>query len=1311
MPRALNKEEVMRFRLVVNGNETQKALYDVEKRTRSLKEETKRLREDRRKLYREGKRGSAEYKKLSATIKENEGQLKKNRVEMNRLQKEIGITGLTMGQLRKRARFLRQTLNNLVPGSKQYKAFETELKAINARLRQLRVSATAGRSGILRLADGFNRFAALGASVIATTTGIVLSAQKMIDFNGKLSDSQANVMRTTGLTRDEVDELTKSFGALNTRTSRIELLKLAETAGRLGFETLPDIQAFAENMNMIKVALEGDLSEKQILDVGKMVDVYKVATKESTNYHDALNKLGSAINEVSKAGNNQAAFQVEFLKRAAGVAASANLSAETMLGYAAAFDEAGQSAEISGTAMNKVIINMFKDTETFARIAGVELEDFNKILNEDTDAAFKLFLKGLKGNNEGFKIMVKRLQELDAGGARGVAALTALANNIDTLEARQKTANEALKEGTSLITEYNLKNNNLAANLEKIGRRLKGIFITDGMKSFLNSSLEGIGKLIGAIKDVNEEFAKETAQTYETAKANQRLAAESSTLLSEYERLTSQGVEPNADEKERLEIITLRLQDRLGESVVSIDEETGALRINTEAVREQIKIKRLAADQEASQLASRLIGAKESLKELAVQEQDAEKQLERRRRLFEQVNKEELEALGGDGFDPYNVRGKAREQMEGYDEMIQASLHYQRIQKEITEQEDRRFDITKKLQQLNFSESDIERLFDMSSSNDFVKRMQKIIDDIDFLGGNEDALSPDSTKGKERLANLDRLENEMLRIQNDNARASAELQEDEFQKQLELEDRRYAESLQRLQKSLTDEEELRTLAQKRDAALATGDTERFKHFRDELELRRETNQSILEAMATDERTHQFKVAEIIENAQGRDIEQAQERYQKEKQARDTAFNNELAALDLNEDEKSKLIDAHRKQELENQKQYLEKLIKQVEDSFEKGMFKGFDLGLLNNEQTQALKDNLDDLKEKLSEVGVELGKLKGNDDDDEFSFDNPTRADIFGMTPDDWTDLFDHIEEGKVSIEDLAQVMQITTSIWGQYNQMRAAGDRKRLQEFRKEIDEEKRVEQKRLDQGYINQRQYNARIEALEAKQKEKEAELQYKSAKRDKQLKVTQAVSNGALAVTNALATVPFPEALIMEALVTAMTGLQVGTILKQPLPARGFEDGLYDVTREQDGKPFRAKYKGYSKSGLTDGPSLFIAGEEGRHRPEMIINGRDYANFDPGFKAALSRQLGRVRGYEDGFYPTDRERPNNTPANNDTDDVSSETQLLFISAVIDLKEAIEKMEKNGIPAFLTRSMGNARNLQEDIDNYNRTREKARI
>ncbi|QRE14598.1 hypothetical protein, partial [Flavobacterium psychrophilum] len=84
---------------------------------------------------------------------------------------------------------------------------------------------------ISSMADSFNKYSALGATVIAGLTGVALSVQKIIDINGKLSDAQADVSKTTGMTKTEVDDLTKSFGLLKTRTQRIDLLGIAAVGG------------------------------------------------------------------------------------------------------------------------------------------------------------------------------------------------------------------------------------------------------------------------------------------------------------------------------------------------------------------------------------------------------------------------------------------------------------------------------------------------------------------------------------------------------------------------------------------------------------------------------------------------------------------------------------------------------------------------------------------------------------------------------------------------------------------------------------------------------------------------------------------------------------------------------------------------------------------------------------------------------------------------------------------------------------------------------------------------------------------------
>jgi len=501
-------DEQMKLSIIIDGDQAQDELHKLDKSTRELRESNRLLLVEKQKLEKQGKQNSDAYKTVTATIKENNRVITENRNRTKELQNQIGLTALTMTQLRSKATQLRIQLNNTIPGTPEYIRLKNELKQVSDRMDELRGKAVATGLSLGKVADGFNRYAALAASVIATLTGMALSIQKVLDYNGKLSDSQSDVMKTTGMTKQEVDELTKSFGLLKTRTARIELLKLAEEGGRLGIEGVENIQKWVNVANQLKVALGDDLSETQIREVGKMVQVYRVGEETGRDFEGAMLSLGSAINEVSASGSNQAGFLVDFMKRTGGLSQIAKLSSADNLGYAATFDEIGQSAEVAGTVMNKMMTDMFAAPDQYAKIAKMNVGDFTKLLNTDFNAAMIAFLKGLDGNNAGLSLLTARMADLDIGGARGSAAIAGLASNLHILEQRQNTSNLAMMEASSLTDEFNIKNNNLAATLDKIKKTVVGWYSSETFIQWLTDAVNWFARFIGASEDTDGKMAR-----------------------------------------------------------------------------------------------------------------------------------------------------------------------------------------------------------------------------------------------------------------------------------------------------------------------------------------------------------------------------------------------------------------------------------------------------------------------------------------------------------------------------------------------------------------------------------------------------------------------------------------------------------------------------------------------------------------------------------------------------------------------------------------------------------------------------------
>ncbi|MUP44910.1 hypothetical protein E0K83_04010 [Gramella sp. BOM4] len=491
-------DEQLNVEMSINGvNKTQSEISKVQKSIRGLKNENEDLAAAKRKLLAEGKRESDQYKELTKKQRENRVEIDKLEKKSRDLQKTLGLTGMTMRQLEKNQKSLRSQMKQFVPNTPEWDKLNRELKETDKRLNSVRkeMGQTAGVMG--RMQKTFGGFGSLfigGFSIGAVLQG----GKKLLGMNAELSDSQANVQKTTGLTNKQVELLTKNLKTFDTRTPVNELLALAEEAGRLGKDSVEDVMGFVKTADMIRVALgddlQGDINENVQL-IGKLSTQYKVADKFGDGFGRGMERIGSAINEVASSGANQAGFLVDYLKRLVGVSSQANISAEQQLGFAAALDEAGQSVEVSGTTMSKIIVDMYSKADEYAKIAGMSTEEFSALLKEDANEALLTFLEGLEGNGEGLEQMTKKMDGLNLEGARSVAVLTTLAANTDTIRAKQEVANKAIAEGTSLTQEFNVKNANLAGNLEKIGNAIGNYFRNSALTNWLTEATSGLLEL------------------------------------------------------------------------------------------------------------------------------------------------------------------------------------------------------------------------------------------------------------------------------------------------------------------------------------------------------------------------------------------------------------------------------------------------------------------------------------------------------------------------------------------------------------------------------------------------------------------------------------------------------------------------------------------------------------------------------------------------------------------------------------------------------------------------------------------------
>lgn len=380
------------------------------------------------------------------------------------------------------------------------KRIGAELRAVRENMAEHNKQVVAAKGGYERLSSTITKLGGIAAGIV----GLQMITQQfgnLIRHAADLSDAQADVQKTTGLTRAEIQGLEKDLKGIDTRSSRTRLLELARDAGKLGITGKEAIREFVEEADKIDVALGEDLGEGAIKQIGKLANVFKTS----------MLNIASAINTAGASSEASEAYLVDFLARLGGISETAKISAGDIIGYGATLDSLGLQAEMSSTALNNFFIEFLKNTEQFGAAAGFAEGELSKLIgSEGTNAGFIAFLTKLREMNPEADAFLKKLESLGIDGARGSQVFLALSNNLGTLAEQQGIANTAFAEGTSVLEEFNTKNSNFAANLEKVNKFLFGKFMSSSLVKAVEDLFNWSAKLIAT--PVSEKMNEERIQ-------------------------------------------------------------------------------------------------------------------------------------------------------------------------------------------------------------------------------------------------------------------------------------------------------------------------------------------------------------------------------------------------------------------------------------------------------------------------------------------------------------------------------------------------------------------------------------------------------------------------------------------------------------------------------------------------------------------------------------------------------------------------------------------------------------------------------
>lgn len=322
-----------------------------------------------------------------------------------------------------------------------------------------------------KLADGATASMSkiTSAKLLAGGIAILAPLTAFVKASAQLSDGLADVQKTTGLTNAELSKFRDTVEGLDTRTSIADLLEIGTVGGRLGVAK-EELEGFTAAVDKAVVALGDDFSggaEQIASNLGTIKTLFK--DTKNLKFDDALNQIGSALNELGNKGNNSAPGVADFTKRLGQLGGIAPKLSET-LGIGATLQELGLSAEIAAGGVGNLFFMASKNSEKFASQMNISTDALKDMINTDPN---KLLIDLASSfSNMDNDAALSALEGMGVGSAEAKKVVLGLSKSVDILKSRQLTAAKAMKDGTSLTSEFNLKNNTLQANIDKLTKRL-----------------------------------------------------------------------------------------------------------------------------------------------------------------------------------------------------------------------------------------------------------------------------------------------------------------------------------------------------------------------------------------------------------------------------------------------------------------------------------------------------------------------------------------------------------------------------------------------------------------------------------------------------------------------------------------------------------------------------------------------------------------------------------------------------------------------------------------------------------------------
>lgn len=1291
----------------------------------------------------------------------------------------------TFSGLRSEVKKLSSELKDLTPGTELFEKKVQELKNVQKRFEEVKGEIQSVKKAVEEsvkpveeLTKKTSSLGSIFSSVfkanIATSLfeGLLGKFRSSTDELLKISDLMTGVEKTTGLASEQVRQLWNEFDNLNTRTSKQELLNIAQIGGRLGITDKEQIKEFTEQIDKIYVALgdsfQGGL-EEVTTKVGKLKNLFEETRNQ--NYGEALNAIGSALNELGANGSSSEQNITDFATRIGALPGVLKPSIEKTLGLGAAFEESGIDAEVAASGYSRFMSVAGNNIAAFAKQMKLTTKEASELFNTQPEEFFIRFgesIKGLGAEQTAGVLKGLKLNTLEVQKALGTAG-----DNADRFRSLMTLSGQAMQDGTSIQNEFNKVNENTAAIWEKIKKVFVETFTSDIMTQWFGGLIKLLGWLTGVTSKAGDgvkvfrerlAFLVKTIVVCTTAVVSYRAAVYLSTITTKAAwqqtilynaamkvtnattalwkgtvlllsaakaTLTGNTIRATAAMRTFNLVTKMNPWGLLLSAITAVATALVLFSNKQKEVNVQLKIQNEAIKEANVQTAAQ----EHHLRQLLKTANDTNKSYNERKKAVDELNRlvpqynkqltvETANTLQAkNALDTYieSLKAAAREKYlkalvdqkaEALAKAEFSSLEDNIAWYEKTWNAVKNMGAPAQTAASNLLTAAKNKAEGIRQANEELQKATELYQKQQAENAKKGVIPTDTTENTPLGTDTDTTTKKQPKDYADDYRnankarlaAEQELQkeitqglEESLDKQLALTEQKYNDKRFKLQQENADLEQ--DILKLKTEAKTNKDPNLLKTIQEKRRLQELNKQIAVEY----EKQEQTELAQVREKHRAKEVERTLKEMndcldvKKREKAEELLLIQDLDTA--KEALRNQISDKELSQikTLEEAKKALrrkadEEILKESLASFEaqKKLLISY-LQTVTGEAKDKLIEDIQKVEEQMTKVKEQLDGLNTKEVD-KAAGSELEKVDVLGFTAAEWENVFKNLDNVHARFRAVEMGIGAMTNAFSMFSQLQENLNARELSKYTANQQKKKQALLDQLNQGYISQAQYQKELQRLDEEAEAKKKELALKQFKAQKAANMLNIIANTALAVMRAYSDAGPLAGTALAAIVGGIGAVQLGIVAAQQPPS-------------------------YAKGGYTKG--LGFTDETG-HEVAGVVHGKEYVI--PAMLLA-DPQVARVTEWIEAKRTGKAQNTYATGGNVSTATESSYTsnksdkggdQLASMSelkhTLTQLTATLDRLEKNGVDAYVIADAKNGREMQRAIKEYENIREKNR-